>query len=224
MKIRPCAIISRESCFHYLCIWVLIRYAILLGWCIKQSKDRVFFFLLCELLHFFLALCYIWLMWVLKAWSFSVRSILRPSESLGDSPQSWWWLFCASVNPGRVSSASTRVPRFAFCDVVQICKCVCVCVCNGSLLKALLGFWKDKVFNLCVSCVLCSLVLCAFFFPPSWLKVASIWTREFASCVCFVFATTKGSWRRGGGGLGVKSRGWDVRILVNWGLGFFCEQ
>ncbi len=121
-------LVSRESCFHYLCIWVLIRYAILLGWCIKQSKERVFFYWLCELLHFFLDLCYIWLMWVLKAWSFSVRSILRPSESLGDSPQSWWWLFCASVNPGRVSSASTRVPRFAFCDVVQICKCVCVCV------------------------------------------------------------------------------------------------
>jgi hypothetical protein len=99
-------------------------------------------------------------MWVLKAWSFSVRSILRPSESLGDSPQSWWWVFCASVNPGRVSSASTRVPRFAFCDVAQICKCVCLMVLCW---KLYLDFEKTK-FSSCVWVVCCVRVCFVLFF------------------------------------------------------------
>ncbi len=100
---------------------------------------------------------------------------------------------------------------------------VSVCVSNGSLLKVLVGFWKDKVFNLCVSCVLCSRVLCAFFLLLLVESCFYLNLRICESCV-FCVATTKGSWRRGCGGFGVKSRGWDVWILVNWGLGFFCDQ
>lgn len=127
-------------------------------------------------------------MWVLKAWSFSVRSILRPSESLGDSPQSSWWLFLRFCESRKSFFGVNKSPVLLF---VTSRRFVSVCVSNGSLLKALLGFWKDKVFNLCVSCALCSRVLCAFFFSFSWLKVASIWTREFASCVCFVLLQQK---------------------------------
>jgi hypothetical protein len=107
-------------------------------------------------------------MWVLKTWSFSVRSILRPSESLGrfsaivgDGSFALLWIPEEFLRRQQESPVLLFVtsPRF-----VSACVCVCVCVSNGSLLKALLGFWKDKVFNLCLSCVLCSRLLCAFFF------------------------------------------------------------
>lgn len=117
----------------------------------------------------------------------SVR-FFGPSESLGDFPQSSWWLFFRFWESWKSFFGVNKSPVLLF---VTSRRFVSVRVSNGSLLKALLGFWKDKVFNLCVSCALCSRVLCALFFPFSWLKVASIWTREFASCVCFVLLQQK---------------------------------
>jgi hypothetical protein len=196
--------------------------------CALNNQNKEFFFFvnrLCELLHFLLLdLCY-----MVDVGAQGVV-FLSPFDCSSEWI-SWailcnrgWWLFCASVNPGRVSSASTRVPRFAFCDVAQICKCVCVCVCVMVLCWKLYLDFEKTVFNLCVSCVLCSRVLCAFFFPPLLVESCFYVNSRICELCPFCVAATEGSWRRGGGGLGVKSRGWDVRILVNWGLGFFCEQ
>jgi hypothetical protein len=90
----------------------------------------------------------------------SVR-FFGPSESLGDFPQSSWWLFFRFWESWKSFFGVNKSPVLLF---VTSRRFVSVRVSNGSLLKALLGFWKDKVFNLCVSCVLCSRGLCAFFF------------------------------------------------------------
>jgi len=90
----------------------------------------------------------------------SVR-FFGPSESLGDFPQSSWWLFFRFWESWKSFFGVNKSPVLLF---VTSRRFVSVRVSNGSLLKALLGFWKDKVFNLCVSCVLCSRGLCVFFF------------------------------------------------------------
>lgn len=57
MKIRPCAIVSRESCFHYLCIWGQYCMKFYWGRALNNQNKEFFFYWLCELLHFLLDLC-----------------------------------------------------------------------------------------------------------------------------------------------------------------------
>jgi len=177
------------------------------GGALNNQNKESFFFGLCELLHFLLDLCCI-----VDVGAQGVV-FLRPF----DSSSEWIsWRFSAIVVVALLRFCESRKSFFGVNKspvllFVTSRRFVSVCVSNGSLLKTLLGFWKDKVFNLCVSCVLCSRVLCAFFFL---LLVESCFYLNSRICELCVFcvATTKGSWRRGDGCLGVKSRGWDVRI------------
>ncbi len=164
------------------------------GGALNNQNKEFFFFGLCELLHFLLDLCCI-----VDVGAQGVV-FLRPF----DSSSEWIsWRFSAIVVVALLRFCESRKSFFGVNKspvllFVTSRRFVSVRVSNGSLLKTLLGFWKDKVFNLCVSCVLFSRVLCAFFFPSfSWKLL--LFELENLRVVCVLCCYNKRK---------LKKRGW----------------